>query len=157
VPGLLRIREASARDLDALVALDSLAQRSPGRAARLRAAIERGECFVAERGGVIAGHAVLEHSFYDNGFLALLLVREPDRRSGIGSALVREAERRCRSEKLFTSTNASNRLMQALLSRLGFARCGTIEELDPGDPEWVYVRRVGAEARSDASARGEGQ
>jgi hypothetical protein len=143
VPGLLRIREASARDLDALVALDSLAQRSPGRAARLRAAIERGECFVAERGGVIAGHAVLEHSFYDNGFLALLLVRE--------------VERRCRSEKLFTSTNASNRPMQALLSRLGFARCGTIEELDPGDPEWVYVRRVGAEARSDASARGEGQ
>jgi len=149
----LLIRSAHTDDLDALVRIDAIAERASARVARLRAAIDRGECFVAERAGCVVGYGVLEHSFFENGFLGLLLVRDEDRRSGIGSALEREAERRCRSEKLFTSTNASNLPMQRLLARLGFSRCGTIDELDPGDSEWVYVRYLGSESSAPPAGR----
>lgn len=30
--------------------------------------------------------------------------------------------------------------MQRLLERLGYERCGSIENLDPGDPELVYSK-----------------
>ena len=33
--------------------------------------------------------------------------------------------------------------MQSLLSKLGFALSGVIENLDEGDPELVYFKRVG--------------
>ena len=29
--------------------------------------------------------------------------------------------------------------MRALLDRLGWMRCGWIDQLDPGDPELIYV------------------
>jgi hypothetical protein len=37
--------------------------------------------------------------------------------------------------------------MQALLARLGFIRSGTIENMDDGDPELVYVRLPDTAAR----------
>ena len=59
---------------------------------------------------------------------------------GVGSALVRHVARELASgDRFFTSTNASNEAAQRLFARLGFRRCGTIEEIDPGDPEWIYV------------------
>ena len=41
---------------------------------------------------------------------------------------------------MFTSTHASNLPMQALLAKSGFEPSGIIHNLDPGDPELVYVR-----------------
>ncbi len=32
--------------------------------------------------------------------------------------------------------------MQKLLTRLGYKPCGYIDELDPGDPELIFVKRV---------------
>jgi len=34
--------------------------------------------------------------------------------------------------------------MQRLLARLGFVTCGFIDELDPGDPELVFVKKLDA-------------
>jgi len=48
----------------------------------------------------------------------------------------------CRTPKLFTSTNQSNVPMQGLLATLEFARSGLIENLDDGDPELVYFKRL---------------
>jgi N-acetylglutamate synthase-like GNAT family acetyltransferase len=112
---VVAIRNAGASDLGALVELDATAQREGARRESLREAIAWGECFVALRAEKVTGYAVLEHSFYGNGFLALVAVRASERRSGIGPALVREAGVRCRSAKLFTPTNASNAPMQRLL------------------------------------------
>jgi hypothetical protein len=55
-------------------------------------------------------------------------------------------EQRCKTAKLFTSTNQSNKPMQVLLNRLGYRPSGVIENLDEGDPELVYMKQV----RSDA-------
>jgi GNAT superfamily N-acetyltransferase len=115
----------------------------------LRRAIDGGGCFVAEERGIV-GYVALDHTFYANGFVSLLFVREEARRRGFGEALMRAAIAACRTPKLFTSTNLSNRPMQALLAKLGFSLSGVIHDLDPGDPELVYVCRSDA---ADAAVR----
>jgi L-asparagine transporter-like permease len=62
----------------------------------------------------------------------------------VARALLRALEHRCATPKLFTSTNVSNLPMQALLATSGFVLSGIVHNLDPGDPELVYVRFLGA-------------
>src|SRR5262249_33672873 len=78
--------------------------------------------------------------FFGHPFLELLVVRESSRRRGVGRALVRAVEARFAGAKLFTSTNQSNAPMQRLLASLGYTPSGVIHNLDPGDPELVFVR-----------------
>lgn len=63
------------------------------------------------------------------------------RGQGIGSTLLAALQQQCRTEKLFTSVNASNTGMQALLLRQGFVLSGQVDNLDDGDPELFYFRR----------------
>ena len=132
------IRPAGAADFDAIAVLMRPEWRDT-----LRRAIEEGSCFVAEEGRVV-GYACLDHTFYSRGFVSLLFVREEARRRGIGEALMRAAMAACRTPQVFTSTNLSNAPMQALLAKLGFELTGVIHNLDPGDPEVVYVRPMRA-------------
>ncbi|WHY21859.1 hypothetical protein QNH28_13105 [Paenibacillus sp. G2S3] len=64
------------------------------------------------------------------------------RRLGIAGALIRYIEEHSPTPKLFTSTNESNTIMQQVCLSLGFVRSGIIENLDDGDPEWVYFKQV---------------
>ena len=142
----MQIRPAARADLDEMVAADAGLRAIPGRVELLRDAIAAGTALVAVVSGAIVGYAVLDHSFYGNAFLALVVVRADSRRRGFGTALVRAAEARARTPKVFTSTNASNLPMQRLLDAAGYERSGVIENLDPGDPELVYVRFLGGDA-----------
>ncbi|HAA85639.1 MAG TPA: N-acetyltransferase, partial [Kosmotogaceae bacterium] len=60
----------------------------------------------------------------------------------IGSMLMRHVEGLCESERLFTSTNQSNEPMQSLLEKMGYKRSGVIDDLDPGDPEVFFSKKV---------------
>ncbi len=142
----MQIRPAARDDLDEMVAADGAASALPGRAEFLRRAIHDGHALVALVSGALVGYAVLDHSFYGNAFLALLVVRADARRKGHGTALLRAAEARARTAKVFTSTNESNAPMQRLLEAEGYERSGVIENLDPGDPELVYVKFLGGDA-----------
>jgi hypothetical protein len=51
-------------------------------------------------------------------------------------------EATCKEQKVFTSTNESNKAMQALLSQLNYKRSGIIENLDEGDPELIYFKEL---------------
>ena len=66
------------------------------------------------------------------------------RRQGITRLLFAAAESQCRTESLFTSTNASNSEALRLFEHVGFQLSGRIENLDPGDPELVYHKRCAA-------------
>ena len=148
-------REARPTDVEALLGLDAMARTDPGRAGFIRDAIASGGCIVAEHGGSVVGYGVLEHSFFGQGFVSMLFVAAAQRRHGVGGALLRALVRRCTMPKLFTSTNASNLPMQRLLTRSGFERSGIVHNLDPGDPELVYVRcreAGGAHMPADAAA-----
>ena len=95
---------------------------------------------MAEVGSAPAGYAVVSRRFFSRPFIELLAVAPDFRRAGVGGALLEACSAAFAGEILFTSTNQSNRPMQALLAKTGFAPSGVIENLDPGDPELVYAR-----------------
>ncbi len=136
------ISPATEQDLAALIALDSIAAQEPQRCEAIRSWIEQKVCFVLRHEGKIAGYGVLHYHFFSCGFIELLMVDPALRGQGIGSALLAALQQQCRTEKLFTSVNTSNTGMQALLLRQGFVLSGQVDNLDDGDPELFYFRRL---------------
>ena len=72
----------------------------------------------------------------------MLFVELYHRRSGIGSALIQYIEGFCKSDRIFTSTNSSNKPMQDLLKKLEYNQSGIVYDLDPGDPELFYSKKL---------------
>jgi ribosomal protein S18 acetylase RimI-like enzyme len=136
----MTIRLATISDCEAIATADPVKDDSL-RQALLRSHIEGGRCWVAADPGVV-GFLVLEYTFYGNGFVSLLVVREESRRRGFGRALLKKAVAVCATAKLFTSTNESNNPMRSLLREQGFQDSGVIHNLDEGDPELVFFRHV---------------
>lgn len=126
--------------MDALLACDDYARSYADRRTALRRWVDAEAVLVAERDGNVVGFVVLEYGFFGHGFVPLVCVRADARRAGLATELLAAAESKCRTPKLFTSTNVSNRAAQALFGRAGFQRSGAIENLDPEDPEWVYYK-----------------
>ena len=129
-------------DAPEIARFDHVALATPSRREFIRLSVASGRCFVAIDDGHVVGYAVLEYSFYENGFVSMLYVAEPFRLRGFGKALMRHVESQCRTPKLFTSTNESNHRMRSLLTKLGFEPSGIIENLDDGDPELVFFKRL---------------
>ncbi|MNT43159.1 Acetyltransferase (GNAT) family protein [compost metagenome] len=88
--------------------------------------------------GRAAAYGVLHHQFFNCGFIEMLMVAPGDRQRGLARQLVDHLRSICARPKLFTSTNRSNTAMQTVLLRAGFQRSGHIDNLDEGDPEWVF-------------------
>ena len=138
----MQIRQAHENDVNAICATDHIARVEAQRRDFIRKSVREGITFVAVADGNVLGYSVLEHSFFDRGFVALLIVHPDHRRAGVGSALVRHVESLCKSDRVFTSTNESNLPMRSLLHKLGYKRSGKVDDLDPGDPELIYSRQL---------------
>lgn len=132
------VRLATETDVAALIALDSVAEHEPQRAAQIHAWCGQGDCYIAEEQDVVMGYGVLHYHFFGCGFIEMLMVGERYRRRGVGQALITALKSHCRHPKLFTSTNRSNLPMQRLLLNAGFVASGQIDNLDDGDPEQVF-------------------
>jgi GNAT superfamily N-acetyltransferase len=139
-----RLRPARAADATAIAAIDQASGivHAPHVPALIDDLLALGLSWMAEAGGEPAGYAIVSRRFYSRPFIELLAVAPDFRRAGVGGALLEACSAAFRDEILFTSTNQSNRPMQALLAKTGFAPSGVIENLDPGDPEQVYVRLI---------------
>jgi GNAT superfamily N-acetyltransferase len=98
---------------------------------------------VALADGKPIGVAEIHTHFYGHLFIELLLVDEQYRRRGAASALIAACAAAAPTNKLFTSTNASNLPAQKLYLAAGFQRSGSIDNLDEGDPEIVYCKLLG--------------
>jgi GNAT superfamily N-acetyltransferase len=138
----MKIRLAEPGELSVVVGIDPVAQVEPQRHSLLEGALHSGACWLAERAGVALGLVVLQYSFYGNGFVPVLVVESSFRRQGVGRALLEYAASACTTSKLFTSTNESNLAMRSLLASARFEPSGIIHNLDPGDPELVFLRRL---------------
>ena len=139
---MISIRPAVENDIEALCSLDLIARQEGVRREFIRREVVSGNCFVAVTNGTVIGYGVLNYTFYDNGHIDMLYVHSEHRRRGAGEALLRHMEPLCRTPKLFTSTNLSNLRMQSLLAKLGYELSGVIHNLDEGDPEIVYCKRL---------------
>ncbi len=138
----MELRIAAKTDADAIIAFDHVAASDPARVQFIHNQIKSGACYIAVIDANVVAYAVLNYKFYDNGWIEMLYVHPRFRRQGIGSVLIHHLINECRTPKLFTSTNQSNVPMQRLLATLEFDRSGFIENLDEGDPEWVYFKRL---------------
>ncbi len=136
------IERASKQDFEHICALDETVIGSGRRRRQIAEAFARGECAVARVDGAVRGYVIADASFFEQGFVKLLIVHPEFRRRGLASALMRAAELDCQTGKLFTSTNQSNLAMQTLCERMGYVKSGLIENLDEGDPEIVYMKRL---------------
>lgn len=140
----MEIRIAQPSDAEAIEAFDHVARSGASRREFINSSLlASGHCWVAVVDGQAVAYAVLEHTFFENGFVSMLYVNPEFRCRGLGSALLRHLEDQCRTAKLFTSTNQSNHAMRALLAKLNYKPSGVIENLDEGDPELVYFKRLG--------------
>jgi GNAT superfamily N-acetyltransferase len=139
---MLSIRPAVEDDIEALCSLDLIARRESERRDFIRREVVSGNCSVAFTDETVIGYGVLNYTFYYNGCVDMLYIHSEHRRRGAGAALLRHMESLCRTPKLFTSTNLSNLPMQSLLAASGYALSGVIHNLDEGDPEIVYFKRL---------------
>ena len=108
----------------------------------IRHALGTKECLVAEVDGAIAGYVVWDRGFYARPFLWMLGVDPAHQHLGVASHLIENVERLNQGLTIYTSTNESNATMQHLLAERGFELVGRLENLDPGDPEVFYYKRL---------------
>jgi ribosomal protein S18 acetylase RimI-like enzyme len=136
----VQMRPAEASDWKALAELDSVsAAGSAARSASIRRWCEEGSVTVAHSSLGPVGYGVLEYSFFEQGFITMLVIAPNARRRGVGARLLQALETICVTAKLFTSTNVSNHPMQQLLQRSGWRPVGLLHGLDEDDPELFYL------------------
>lgn len=138
------VRAATPDDLKALEPILPAFLDPPHKRARFDRALANGDIFVALDGTEIAGFVWLT-DFFAHRFVNVLAVAPERRRAGHAGLLLAFAVRDAPTDRVFTSTNRSNAAMHAVLARYGWVRCGEVDELDPGDPEVFYVKRVASE------------
>lgn len=134
----MKIRPATEYDYDALCAIDTAVQESSKRRDHIIAWVKAGECYIAGTDRTVSAYGVMTHHFFGYPFIEMVMVDEAKRRQGFGEQLVKHFQSISPASKLFSSTNASNSAMQALLYKLGFQRSGQIDNLDEGDPELIF-------------------
>lgn len=139
---MIQIRQAVENDIETLCSFDLIAREENERREFIRREVTSGNCFIAVEEETFIGYGVLKYSFYSNGFIEMIYVHSEHRRKGAGAALLRHLESLCKTPKLFTSTNFSNLPMQSLLAKSDYILSGVIHNLDEGDPEIVYFKRL---------------
>jgi ribosomal protein S18 acetylase RimI-like enzyme len=138
----MKIRDATPSDVPAMYAIDHMATKERNRQQHIREWVSKGKAIVAVIDNVVVGYAVLEYTFFGQGFISMLMVEKKNKRKGVATTLVTHLEERCETDKLFTSTNESNKPMQALMQSMSYEPSGTVYNLDDGDPELFYVKRL---------------
>lgn len=141
------IRLALSQDLKPIINIDDLAQADPPRLKFINRVLAARQCYIVEQREIIIGYGALEYSFYDHGFISMLYIHKTFRQQGFGTQMMRYFESICQTKKIFASTNQSNKPMQALLKSIEYQPSGIIENLDEGDPELVYWKRLNIKQR----------
>ena len=134
------IRLGVPADFPALRFVDPLLRADRDREHLIRSSLDRGECFVAVDDDDVQGFLILNYTLFGHAFVPLLVVATGDRRRGVATALLQEAERQCVRSKLFISCSRSNLPAQYLFERCGFAPSGHLENVDDDDDELVFFK-----------------
>jgi GNAT superfamily N-acetyltransferase len=129
-------------DAEAIKSVDSMVAVDPARAPFFEQWLCEDTVVVAELDGQLVGFGVYNHGFFHQSQVERLMIHPDYRGKRIGGQLLEALEQMCDTPKLFVATNLSNHRMQKLLLRKGYTACGYIDELDPGDPELVFIKKL---------------
>lgn len=143
----IKIRVAQSSDIDNLVHFDTVVLRDAARADSIRRWVESGECYLAEQVEQIVGYGVFNYEFFHLGNVDMLMIHPNFRGQGIGRKLLHHLYSLCKTEKFWCTTNLSNQRMQRLLVSEGFKLSGFVGDLDEGDPELIFLKRLEKSAR----------
>ena len=138
------VRPATTEDAKAIKTLDTVVPLDPARALCIDEWLEKDTVLIAELNGKVIGYGVFNHAFFRQSQVDMLMVDENYRGQRVGEHLLLKLEKLCDTPKFWVTTNLSNHRMQRLLTRLGYKPCGYIDELDPGDPEVIFVKYMHA-------------
>lgn len=136
----IRVRLAGTRDRRAFPEIDPHVSSDLQRREAIDSAIAGRRCWIADVSGKPAGYGILSRNFFGRDFIELLFVAEAERRHGVGGAILSAIENARDGSAIFTSTNESNAPMRALLTARDYRPSGRVENLDPGDPELIFVK-----------------
>ncbi|AJI25681.1 GNAT family N-acetyltransferase (plasmid) [Priestia megaterium] len=139
---MVQIRMATLNDLEKLVYIDSEVIGNREREAKLRESIKENRCFLGQIEDQIAGFLVYHKYFFGHLFIDLVIVRPTLQRHGIAKTLMKYVENVCPTNKIFSSTNKSNKKMQKVFNSLNYVRSGCIDNLDDEDMEIVFFKKV---------------
>lgn len=137
---MIIVERATEDDYSEIVAIDEAVVGDDHRKVTITKAIINREVIVARIGAERVGFGIINRSFFEHYFVALLVVHPDHRRQGIAMEIMRYIEKTCPETKLFTSTNESNTIARLFLARLHYIQSGEINNLDDGDPEIIYVK-----------------
>lgn len=133
------VRPATANDLDALTLRNYIPRE------RLARMVEQNQFAIAESNAMPIGYAGLDWLVAVHPFLAMIWVFEHYRRRGVGRALLRFLEDRCRElgfDELHSSSQLDEAEPQAWHRRMGFEECGIIAGFNHGVGEIVFRKRL---------------
>lgn len=139
---MIQVRMATLNDLENLVYIDSEVIGNKEREVELRESIEENRCFLGQMENQIAGFIVYHNYFFGHLFIDLVIVRPKLQRQGIAKTLMEYVENICLTNKIFSSTNKSNEKMQKVFDSLNYVRSGYIDNLDDGDKEIVFFKKI---------------
>lgn len=139
---MIQVRMATLNDLENMVYIDSEVIGNKEREVELRESIEKNRCFVGQIEDQIAGFLIYHNYFFGHLFIDLVIVRPTLQRQGIAKTLMEYVENICLTNKIFSSTNESNEKMQKVFNSLNYVRSGYIDNLDDGDKEIVFFKKI---------------
>lgn len=85
---MIAIRPAEPGDIAALQRLDTVAQRAPHRAEHIARWVSSAQCLCAVQDDAVLGYAVVDHSFFSQPMLEMVMVGAAARGQGIGRRLI---------------------------------------------------------------------
>ncbi len=136
------LRRATQTDAPEIKTLDTRVPSDPSRAENIDRWLGEEVVIVADMNGTLLGYGVFDHGFFQQSNVAMLMIHPDHRGCGIGEQILRSLEEFGDTPKFYVTTNQSNHRMQRLLTRMGYRPGGYIHELDPGDPELVFVKEI---------------
>ncbi|MBE5104689.1 GNAT family N-acetyltransferase [Bacillus thuringiensis] len=135
---MTNVEKASINDLNSIVHIDAAVIGDNSRRDYIKQAIEEERCIIVKEDNSISGFLTYDTNFFDCTFISLIIISPTKRRRGHASSLISYMLTHSPTHKIFSSTNESNESMQNVFRANGFIRSGIIENLDEGDPEFIF-------------------
>ncbi|ETI70799.1 GNAT family N-acetyltransferase [Neobacillus vireti] len=139
---MLRIGTAELKDLAGILEIDKIVIGNDSRKGYLREAINGKKCLAAKTEFSVVGYLIFNTHFFDCSFISLVIVHPSKRKKGYAKLMIEHFETISPTPKIFSSTNQSNEIMQSLFDSIGYVKSGFVENLDEGDPEIIYFKKV---------------
>ncbi|PYO01528.1 MAG: hypothetical protein DMD91_07385 [Candidatus Rokuibacteriota bacterium] len=138
----MEVRHALSSDLNAVMDL-ATAILGPQRAGPvIRSHVERHHLLVANDGDELVGVVAYRTDWFQCTIVSLICVSERHRRRGAARALVKAVEQMSPSPRLYASAEETNAVGIRMLSALGFAPSGYIDNLPQGYRELLFYKRL---------------